>query len=997
MGTKRSLAWLPLAFRLGVVLVAMLSIGAMAVGVPSPNDWLVLLILALLLALAQVFSFHSPQKIPHPSGTAFAFLFAGAILLPPVLYFVLCVLHGVSEWLKQISLRTSRIAPRDDSIVYAAVLVLAGTAAHWLLRAMTGPLPSFSALYLFSLFLTIPVFVILFRALVGIYWTLDPRHSQASYLDRPGILQDLLQIGAGAVIVVLWNASAWLVLFIVAQFVLIYRALQATELRRQAQTDEKTALWNPRYFNVSLAAECKRATRFRRSFALIVADLDHFAEINNSHGHLAGDAVLKAIGRLIRHNLREYDIAGRFGGEEFAVILPETGLEAGSAIAERLRLAVQATPFPITQAGTPLQVTMSLGIAVFPGDGSSPIELLHAADLAVYRAKLEGRNRVETAAAVPLAIREQTLPFQDKWLGTDFAKSLVQDTALAGERPPLVNRLRLASLLPLIPIAGLRAALVLAAMLTAGLGLIVAASNNASPDDLLYPVKLTGESVELAVAGDEVSKAQLHIGFARIRAQEIEALVARGNLAPIAATVAEYERHVEMASATLQNIKTQDSADTVVLASNQVQTLQEMTNLLSAVLISTPPQVRPQIQSALSATVANATIARTRLTRATAMLVATPTPTATPLPVPGSSKGDGAPPLNQTAPPTGSATDDPAVPSAATPTLLFATLTVEPSATPAATAQPSAAPATGAPPSSTPLTATPTVIETPTAWATPTVPTATPERATATPTDTTAPRASSTPTNTEIVPTPTLSPTSVATATRTPTWLPTATDEPTLTVEPPTATSSPTDSSPTPTPTDTATFTPTETATLEPTATETLTDTLTPTLFPTETPTLEPTATPTPTETVFATETPTDTIVPTDTPTETVVPTDLPTPTPTDTPSPTATFAPTDEPSETPTLPQLAARELKLNPVTGAPQSRVKLSGSGYQPNATCAIEWDKTQEGGRTTTDDAGNVRTQLLVPSDLPPGMHSVELAGACLGTNPDRVSAMFQVISQ
>ena len=128
--------------------------------------------------------------------------------------------------------------------------------------------------------------------------------------------------------------------------------------------------------------------------SLIMADLDLLRDINNTYGHLAGDAVLAGVARVFREQLRDYDVPARFGGEEFSILLPETEPQAALEIAERIRRAVAEHEFEVDTSSEPIHVTVSLGVASFPRDGSDANELVHQADLAVYRAKIQGRNRV---------------------------------------------------------------------------------------------------------------------------------------------------------------------------------------------------------------------------------------------------------------------------------------------------------------------------------------------------------------------------------------------------------------------------------------------------------------------------------------------------------------------------------------------------------------------------------------------------------------------------
>jgi diguanylate cyclase (GGDEF)-like protein len=138
--------------------------------------------------------------------------------------------------------------------------------------------------------------------------------------------------------------------------------------------------------------------------SLIMADLDLLRDINNTYGHLAGDAVLKGIAEVFRAQLRHYDVPARFGGEEFSILLPETPPDQALEIAERIRRAVAERTFDVETSSEPIRATVSIGVAGFPKDGTDANELIHQADLAVYRAKLQGRNRVLGASSEPLLV-----------------------------------------------------------------------------------------------------------------------------------------------------------------------------------------------------------------------------------------------------------------------------------------------------------------------------------------------------------------------------------------------------------------------------------------------------------------------------------------------------------------------------------------------------------------------------------------------------------------
>ena len=167
------------------------------------------------------------------------------------------------------------------------------------------------------------------------------------------------------------------------------------EAQRLSLTDPLTGLWNYRYLRESFRREVERASRFGRMLAVLVLDLDHFKDVNDTYGHAAGDAVLGEFARRIRIGLREVDVAFRQGGEEFVVLLPETDAYGGAIVAERLGAAVRAQPVAID--GVQVPISVSIGVAVFPEHGENSLQVLAAADRALYAAKNAGRDTYRLA------------------------------------------------------------------------------------------------------------------------------------------------------------------------------------------------------------------------------------------------------------------------------------------------------------------------------------------------------------------------------------------------------------------------------------------------------------------------------------------------------------------------------------------------------------------------------------------------------------------------
>jgi diguanylate cyclase (GGDEF)-like protein len=166
------------------------------------------------------------------------------------------------------------------------------------------------------------------------------------------------------------------------------------KLQRMASVDELTGLFNRRYFDEFFSREFTRCQRYKRPLACIIIDIDHFKRVNDTYGHQQGDEVLRELGERLLALLRGSDVAVRYGGEEFVVLLPETGLYAARVAGEKIRRAVAVEPFRHV-SGQGLPITISLGIAVYDGSSGAqtPEELLKRADTLLYKAKADGRNR----------------------------------------------------------------------------------------------------------------------------------------------------------------------------------------------------------------------------------------------------------------------------------------------------------------------------------------------------------------------------------------------------------------------------------------------------------------------------------------------------------------------------------------------------------------------------------------------------------------------------
>src|SRR6267143_788473 len=186
------------------------------------------------------------------------------------------------------------------------------------------------------------------------------------------------------------------------------------QIHRLLVHDELTGLLTSKSFFSELRREAARAEAESKPFCVLMMDIDHFKEVNDTYGHLVGSETLEETGRVIKEALRAGDVASRFGGEEFAVFLLDANYAQGLVAAERVRIALQQHEFPASRIDSPAgqathRITISIGVAAFPDDATDPIELVELADSALYRAKRSGRNQV-CAYRPSLAVIEKPLP-----------------------------------------------------------------------------------------------------------------------------------------------------------------------------------------------------------------------------------------------------------------------------------------------------------------------------------------------------------------------------------------------------------------------------------------------------------------------------------------------------------------------------------------------------------------------------------------------------------
>ena len=199
------------------------------------------------------------------------------------------------------------------------------------------------------------------------------------------------------------NEVSRLIFMLTASALSLALVSRSQKLLQLATRDPLTGLFSRGYVDDRFAVELSRARRYEKVLTIAVIDADRFKLLNDTYGHQAGDLALQRIGTLLHDTFRQSDTAGRYGGEEFVVILPETEMVAAQQKLESLRELVAATPISLPASGESVQVTISAGLATFPQDGESTAELFALADDRMFQAKEEGRNRVVAGDEVVLS------------------------------------------------------------------------------------------------------------------------------------------------------------------------------------------------------------------------------------------------------------------------------------------------------------------------------------------------------------------------------------------------------------------------------------------------------------------------------------------------------------------------------------------------------------------------------------------------------------------
>ncbi|MFC4062516.1 GGDEF domain-containing protein [Planomonospora corallina] len=396
LGQRRPLV----VYLCGVVALAVAAIAFSATA--SVFRWSDTLAFAALMACGAV-CIEATRRLGMPAGVARDLLSAWwlpvALLLPPV-YALLAPIP--LQILLQKRVRETVVYRRVFS---SAAIGLSGCAASALFHLGVGDPAELSTGRAWPIAVAIGaavLFTVLNTALIAVAAHMaNPDSGWREVLwDRESLTLDVVELCLGVIVAITCGISLALLVLALPPVVLLQRSLLHAQLQAAARTDAKTGLLNAAAWQREADTEIVRARRTGDPLALLIIDIDHFKRVNDTYGHLIGDQVLVGVASTLRSQLRDYDVVGRFGGEEFVVLLPGADVTEARRVAERLRSRIGRMAIPVD--GEMISVTISAGIAVMTVHGNDLIELLAVADLALYHAKELGRDRVYLpAASVP--------------------------------------------------------------------------------------------------------------------------------------------------------------------------------------------------------------------------------------------------------------------------------------------------------------------------------------------------------------------------------------------------------------------------------------------------------------------------------------------------------------------------------------------------------------------------------------------------------------------
>lgn len=420
-----SLGRLPVGARLLVLGVEAAAVGVvlLTVAVPTRGDVTLALFLTLLSVVHTELATGIERIRRRAAKTSYfdlssVWTFAAALLLPPMLASAVIVAVYVHLWRRV--WRPANV-PLYRHVYTTATVVLAAGAANAVVRGTGGvPTGATELAGVVGIGLAVVLYVAVNTALVAAAIAVSDRRAGAR--DLAGRWDDnaleVATICMGALAAVALGSTPGLVALVLPPILVLHRAVLVRQLEEVANTDAKTGLLTAAAWHAEASRTVRRVHRSGGSAAVLILDLDHFKTVNDAHGHLAGDDVLAAVAAALRAGARAPDLVGRFGGEEFVVLLPDldpgpAGRAELGAVAERMRRRVSDLHVVIdvpSGVRTVTGLTISIGGAAVPADGTSLEQVMKIADESLYAAKHDGRNLVRIAAPKPLAAARRSAP-----------------------------------------------------------------------------------------------------------------------------------------------------------------------------------------------------------------------------------------------------------------------------------------------------------------------------------------------------------------------------------------------------------------------------------------------------------------------------------------------------------------------------------------------------------------------------------------------------------
>ncbi len=385
-----------LTLRTKAYLLAVYALGAFILlqavkGLDLKESWF-LLGLCLAGTLASIFKVEGATNRSHYTISFLVYGFTFAALGISATLIVIAV-SNLIEWLWN---RPPWFIQLFNTTCYIIVMYISGLVYY----AINPPGKLDTPAAILAISIAMATFTILNHLMVGtIVWLARGENFRKSGIfDLMPLMIDMTLLCLGASMVIVWNHNPFALALFSLPLYLIYSTLRVPSLERQSETDSMTGLFNHGYFMEQLASELKRANRFDRPLSIIMVDLDLLRNINNTYGHLAGDQVLIRTASIFKMVVREYDIVARFGGEEFAILIPEATVEEAFLRGEEIRLAIEKAGFIIPTSITQINVTVSIGISGRERADQPAQEIIHNADTALYHSKLKGRNQTYVCA-----------------------------------------------------------------------------------------------------------------------------------------------------------------------------------------------------------------------------------------------------------------------------------------------------------------------------------------------------------------------------------------------------------------------------------------------------------------------------------------------------------------------------------------------------------------------------------------------------------------------